>query len=83
MAIASAGPSALWYLTRATGAVTPRCCSRRAWRSASRTSGACRRAGWPRFVVEGLHRNVSLLALAVLVVHIVTSLLDPFAGDSR
>jgi hypothetical protein len=35
---------------------------------------------WPRFVIEGVHRNVSLLAIAVLIVHIATSVLDPFAG---
>jgi len=27
-----------------------------------------------------VHRNVSLLAIAVLAVHIATSVLDPFAG---
>ena len=31
-------------------------------------------------MVEGLHRNVSLLAVVLLTVHILTSLLDPFAG---
>jgi len=40
------------------------------------------RRSWPRFVVEGVHRNVSLLALVLLVVHIVTTVLDPFAGIS-
>ena len=33
----------------------------------------------PRFVVDALHRSTSLLALAFLAVHIVTSVLDPFA----
>ena len=33
----------------------------------------------PRFVVDGLHRNVSLLVVVLLAAHIVTSLLDPFA----
>jgi hypothetical protein len=42
--------------------------------------GRLQAAGWPRFVVEGVHRNASLLALGVLLVHIVTSVLDPFAG---
>jgi predicted ferric reductase len=34
---------------------------------------------WPRFVVDSLHRNVSLLAMAFLVAHILTSVLDSFA----
>ena len=37
---------------------------------------------WPRFVVDSLHRNVSLLALAFLVAHILTSVLDSFAPIS-
>ena len=35
--------------------------------------------GWPRFVLDALHRNVSLLVLAILAVHIGTSVLDSFA----
>ena len=34
----------------------------------------------PRFVIASLHRNLSLLAIALLALHIVTSVLDPFAG---
>ena len=37
-------------------------------------------AGAPRFVFDAVHRSVSLLALAFLAVHIVTSVLDPFAA---
>jgi methionine sulfoxide reductase heme-binding subunit len=35
-------------------------------------------AGWPRFLTVGLHRNVSLLALVFLAVHILTAVVDPF-----
>jgi sulfoxide reductase heme-binding subunit YedZ len=34
---------------------------------------------WPRFLSQALHRNVSLLAVVFLVIHIVTSIVDPFA----
>ena len=34
----------------------------------------------PRLVQAGLHRNLSLLAVAFVAVHVVTSVLDPFAG---
>ena len=39
---------------------------------------AWRPAGTPRFAVAAMHRTVSLLAVALLAVHIVTTLLDPF-----
>jgi sulfoxide reductase heme-binding subunit YedZ len=76
--IATAGPSAYWYLSRGTGAVTLLLLTislvlgivdQRRWRA----------PGWPRFVLDALHRNVSLLVLAVLTVHILTSVLDSFA----
>src|SRR6202035_5589779 len=34
----------------------------------------------PRLVRAGLHRNLSLLAVAFVAVHVLTSVLDPFAG---
>src|SRR5579859_4745567 len=33
---------------------------------------------WPRFVLEGLHRNVSLLILVFIVLHVVTTVVDGF-----
>ena len=73
-----AGPSALWYLTRGTGAVTL------VLLTISVAIGVTnvRRVQTervPRFVIDAVHRSVSLLALAFLAVHIVTSVLDPFA----
>jgi methionine sulfoxide reductase heme-binding subunit len=79
MFLANVGPSALWYLTRATGAVTLVLLTVSVALGVANI-GRLQAAGWPRFVVEAVHRNASLLALAVLVVHIVTSVLDPFAG---
>ena len=35
-------------------------------------------AGWPRFVTTGFHRNLSLLAVVLLALHIVTAVVDPF-----
>lgn len=35
---------------------------------------------WPRFAVAAVHRNVSLLGCVFLVIHIVTSIVDPYAG---
>ena len=33
-----------------------------------------------RFLLHGLHRNLSLLAVAFLAVHVLTAILDPYAG---
>lgn len=35
-------------------------------------------AGWPRFVTQALHRNVSLFVLALLAVHIAAVVIDDF-----
>ena len=79
MILAAGGPSALWYLSRGTGAITLVLLTASVilgitgtlrWRLGART---------PRFVVDGLHRNVSLLVVVLLAAHVVTSLLDPFA----
>ena len=79
--LASAGPSAYWYLTRSTGAVALLLLT------AAIALGVLdvRRFStprWPRFVVDSLHRNVSLLAMVFLVLHILTSVLDSFAPIS-
>ena len=41
-----------------------------------------RAAGVPRFMVDGLHRTVALLAVVLRVIHILTSVLDNFAPIS-
>ena len=79
MLLATTGPSALWYLTRATGAVTLLLLTASVVLGVANV-GRLQSRRWPRFVIEGVHRNVSLLAIAVLIVHIATSVLDPFAG---
>ena len=46
------------------------------------TSSRYARPNLPRFVTMGLHRNVSLLVLAFLTMHIVTTVVDSFAPVS-
>jgi methionine sulfoxide reductase heme-binding subunit len=36
--------------------------------------------GWPRFVLAVLHRNLALLTVAFLVLHVATAVLDGYAG---
>jgi sulfoxide reductase heme-binding subunit YedZ len=69
---------ALWFLTRGTGLVSLLLVT------ASIVVGVAaslRVAGTatPRFVVAGLHRNLSLLTVAFIVVHVVTTILDAYA----
>ena len=76
--LAASGPSLYWYLTRSTGAVALLLLTIalalgvldvQRWSTPR----------WPRFVVDSLHRNVSLLSMVFLVLHIITSVLDSFA----
>ncbi|MBV9524213.1 MAG: ferric reductase-like transmembrane domain-containing protein [Candidatus Dormibacteraeota bacterium] len=67
----------LWYTTRASGLV-----------SLLLLSGVAmlgllarlryERPGWPRFLTIALHRNLSLLAVVFLALHVVTAAVDPF-----
>lgn len=78
IALAATAPRALWYLTRGTGVVTLILLTL----SVALGVANVRRAQtvrWPRFVFEAVHRSSSLLAVAFLVVHIVTALVDSFA----
>jgi sulfoxide reductase heme-binding subunit YedZ len=43
-------------------------------------AGRWQRRGWPRALTGDLHRNVALLSLVFLGVHIVTAVLDPFTA---
>ncbi len=74
----SVGPSALWYLTRGTGAVALVLLTISVALGVTNVRRV-HTAHVPRFVLDAVHRSVSLLALAFLAVHIVTSVLDPFA----
>jgi len=69
----------LWFATRGAGVVslilltTVTCLGMLTvvrWQSPS----------WPRFLTAGLHRNLALLSLTFLGVHIVTAVLDPFTS---
>jgi predicted ferric reductase len=75
------GPSIYWYLTRASGAVALVLLTVTVVIGIA-AIGRLRAPGLPRFVIDGLHRTASLLAMAFLVVHIVTSVLDSFVSIS-
>jgi DMSO/TMAO reductase YedYZ heme-binding membrane subunit len=79
---ASLGPSAYWYLARSTGVVALVLLSVSVVLGilgAVRFSVAPR---WPRFAIDSLHRDVSLLVVVLIVLHVITSVLDGFAPIS-
>lgn len=69
----------LWYLTRGSGIVTLVLLTV-AVLAGILTVTRWSRPRWPRFVVEGLHRNLSLLATIFLGVHIASSVLDGYVS---
>jgi sulfoxide reductase heme-binding subunit YedZ len=77
--LAAAGSGrALWYLTRGTGVVALLLLT------AVVVLGVSGTARWrterlPRFVVVGLHRNLSLLSIAFVAAHVLTTIGDGFA----
>lgn len=77
--LAAAGPSAYWYLARGTGAVALVLLTASVVLGVLGSLRFTAAPRWPRFTIDALHRDVSLLVIAVLVVHIITSVLDSFA----
>src|SRR5213082_1951604 len=69
--------SVLWYTTRGAGAVSLillTCVVVLGILSTLRVQTA----RWPRFLTTGLHRNLALMTLVFLSLHIVTAVVDPF-----
>jgi len=76
--VASSGPSALWYAARGSGLAALVILTLSVVLGVV-TSVRWSTERWPRFVVELLHRNGSLLALGLIVVHIASVVIDAFA----
>jgi predicted ferric reductase len=75
------GTTALWFLTRATGLVSL------ILLSATVVLGTVASVGWtterwPRFLSQAVHRNLSLFCLALLGVHIVSTVADGYVPIS-
>jgi sulfoxide reductase heme-binding subunit YedZ len=76
-AMAAAGSQGLWFLSRASGLVLLVLFSIVVVLGVATRTGSAP-ARWPRFAVAELHRTLSLFAVALLVLHVVTAILDPF-----
>lgn len=75
---ASNNGQALWYLTRGSGVVALLLLTASVLLGVANTT-RWKASRWPRFIVYGLHRNVTLLALTFTVVHVLTTIVDSFA----
>ncbi len=75
------GPTTYWYLTRSTGAVALLLLTASVALGVADVRRISTRS-WPRFVIDGLHRNVSLLSVVFVALHVVTSVLDGYAPIS-
>ena len=72
---------ALWYMTRGFGLIDL------VLLTATLVMGVTQvvryaRPGLPRFVISALHKNISLLAVVFLAIHIVTAVLDTYVSIS-
>ena len=94
MILAATSTKALWYLTRGSGVVSLILLTASTVLGVT-TAVRWASARWPRFIVEGLHKNISLLSVVFLGIHIATAVLDgyvpirwidavvPFAGQYK
>ncbi len=78
MMLAMAPPSPLWYITRGTGSVLLIVLSL-SLALGILTFGRWQSKTLPRFVTVTLHRNLALFSIALLAIHMLTAILDPFA----
>jgi methionine sulfoxide reductase heme-binding subunit len=72
------GPG-LWYATRATGLVALLLLTASVLLGIL-TAGRFASANWPRFLSQGLHRNISLLVLVFLTLHVGTTVVDTYTS---
>lgn len=76
--VAASTPSPLWFATRAAGVVVLLLLTLSVILGIG-TSQRWEGAQTPRVAVALTHRNISLVALVLLLVHIITAIADPFA----
>jgi predicted ferric reductase len=76
--LAASTGSPYWFASRGAGSVALLLLSATVVLGMAQTV-RFRSSVWPRYLTIGLHRDLSLLTLAFLVIHVLTSVLDPFA----
>jgi sulfoxide reductase heme-binding subunit YedZ len=78
VSVATFSSAPLWYATRSTGIIAFLLLTVSLVLGVAATQRALATKAWPRFATQDLHRNISLLALVMLLVHIVTTLVDTY-----
>jgi sulfoxide reductase heme-binding subunit YedZ len=76
--LAVSSGKALWYATRGTGIVCLLLLTVSVVLGVV-TTVRFESRHWPRFVIEGLHRNISLLIIVFIALHVATTVIDGFA----
>lgn len=76
---ATLGPTAYWYLTRGTGVVALVLLTAVVVLGLFGPLRVGASPRWPRFALDSLHRDLSLLAVVFIVIHVITTVLDGFA----
>ena len=77
----TSGSSLLWYSTRATGIVSLVLLTGTVMLGVTGTARAAS-VRWPRLITAGLHKNLALTSIALVAVHVLTTVLDPYAAIS-
>jgi len=70
---------ALWFASRSCGLVTLLLLTLVVVLGALHTGRAATRS-WSRLAMHGLHRNLALLTLVFVTVHVASAIIDPYAG---
>jgi len=78
MILLATGPNPLWFVARATGVVSLVLLTSVVVLGIG-TTGRWSSNMWPRSLFAGIHRNLSLLSVVFVGVHIAASILDPYA----
>src|SRR3954453_12388633 len=75
--IAATGGKALWYATRGTGVVSLLLLTASVVLGIA-TSVRVETPSWPRYVIEFVHKNVSLLVMVFIALHVATTVQDGY-----
>ncbi|MEO9139450.1 MAG: ferric reductase [Jatrophihabitans sp.] len=70
----------LWYTTRSTAVVGFVLLSIGAVLGVASTQRTLASHSWPRFATQALHRNVNVLGLLFIVIHIITTIADSYVN---
>jgi sulfoxide reductase heme-binding subunit YedZ len=82
LSAATLGPTAYWYLTRATGVVSLVLLTAILVLGVMGPLRFASNPRWPRFAIDSMHRDLSLLAIVFIALHVIFSVADGFAPIS-